>query len=84
MSTLSTIIEDARRVGHAAASSWTAHVDSIGCVILAHYGCQMVNIDPSNNLAGMSPGYGSVSDKQGVNKALAGAGSSRRYSDLFS
>lgn len=81
------IVQAARssRSGTAKASggAWHATVTDTGSVIVGHYATAMIEIEATGNVIPISRGYGSVSDKQGINKILRYEGAEMLYADLF-
>ena len=81
------IVEAARssRKGTANASggAWHATVTGTGSVVVGHYATSMIEIEANGNVIPISRGWGSVSDKQGINKVLRYERAGVLYADLF-
>jgi hypothetical protein len=86
---LDTLISAARnsRNGIATAGNgWTATVDADSVVTVRHYATNMFQVAAWNAVRPLNRGWGSVSDKQGTNRILAGIqpnGSAETYASLF-
>lgn len=66
-----------------AGNGWTATTDTDGTVTVRHYATDMLAVSAWGTLRPISRGYGSVSDKQGINKILHGVGSDSTYRELY-
>jgi hypothetical protein len=81
------IAEAARtsRTGTAQASggAWHATLTESGSVIIGHYATSMMEIQDDGSVIPISRGWGSVSDKQGINKILRYEGAGVLYADIF-
>lgn len=69
-----------------AGNGWTATVDADSVVTVRHYATDMFQVAAWNAVRPLNPGHGSVSDKQGTNRILAGIqpnGSTETYASLF-
>lgn len=73
------------RTGTAQASggAWHATLTESGSVIIGHYATSMIEIMRDGFVQPISRGWGSVSDKQGINKILRYEGAGVLYADLF-
>ena len=83
---LADLIHGARRSrsGMATAGNgWTAIAASDGTVTVRHYATDMLAVSAWGTLEPISRGYGSVSDKQGINKILRGIGSDASYNEIY-
>ena len=54
------------------ASTWTANTDASGQTDVWHYSTHMFTISDDRDIAAISPGWGSQSDKCGVSRILQG------------
>ena len=54
------------------ASTWVAHTDASGQTDVWHYSTHMFTISDDRDIAAISPGWGSQSDKAGVSRILQG------------
>jgi len=81
------IAEAARtsRTGTAQASggAWHATLTESGSVIIGHYATSMMEITADGRVVPINRGWGSVSDKQGINKILRYEGAGVLYADIF-
>lgn len=69
-----------------AGNGWTATADADSVVTVRHYATDMFQVAAWNAVRPLNPGEGSVSDKQGTNRILAGIqpnGSTETYASLF-
>ena len=73
------------RTGTAQASggAWHATLTGSGSVIIGHYATSMIEIQDDGTVVPINRGWGSVSDKQGINKVLRYEGAGVLYADLF-
>jgi hypothetical protein len=79
------IVEAARNKGTAKASggAWHALLRGDGAVTVRHYATDMIEIFPNGDVIPLSRGWGSVSDKQGINKILRYERTGVVYADIF-
>ena len=73
------------RTGTAKASggAWHATLTESGSVVIGHYATSMIEIQDDGTVIPFIRGWGSVSDKQGINKVLRYEGADVLYADLF-
>ena len=79
------IVQAARTKGTAKASggAWHATLRGDGAVTVGHYATDMIEILPNGEVIPISRGWGSVSDKQGINKILRFERAGVVYADIF-
>jgi hypothetical protein len=84
---LSTLLKTAAKTDdEVVASSWRAqrHATRPQIITVWHYKTAMFQYDMvQGNVIPLNEGWGSMSDKHGVRKVLAGVGIHRSYADLY-
>ena len=55
---------------YASGKRWHAYRNGGGNVVIRHHATDMVEVTPNGEVLPISRGYGSVSDKQGLNKVF--------------